>query len=137
MTPAAVEGSHGSGETSDDCFKASVMFLVSNFECHLLFLIVFFFSPVSLYSAASFFFILGLEKGAKVLVGDFFLCGSGSAAILVSRILLVELSIEWIEVLTDIVGTKEREREIVIGLGRVGWTLTPAGISITWNFLFL
>ena len=33
-------------------------------------------------------------------------------------------------------GTGERERRIVAGLVRVGWTLAPARISTAWNFLF-
>ena len=138
ITPAsAVEGSPGSSETSDGCLIASVIFLVSFFACDLLFLNGDFFSLASLYTAVSFFFVLGFEKGANALVKDFVVCGSGLAAFLVSRVLLVEVSIEWIEVHTDVVGTEERGREIVVGLGRRGWALTPAGISITWNLLFV
>ena len=136
ITPAsAVEGSPGSSETSDGCLIASVVFLVSFFACDLLFLNGDFFSLVSLYTAVSFFFVLGFEKGANVLVKDFVVCGL--AAFLVSRVLLVEVSIEWIEVHTDVVGTEERGRDIVVGLGREGWALTLAGISITWNLLFV
>ena len=134
--PAVVEGSRGSGETPDGGLITSVMFVVSFFVCHLLFLIGLFFSPVSLCTAVSFIFVLGFEKGATVLVRDF-VCGSGLAAFLVSNVLIVEVSIEWIEVDTDVVRTGERERGIVVGLGRVGWTLTPARIFITWNFLFV
>ena len=137
ILPAVVEDSRGSGETPGGCLKSSVIFLVSFFACDLLFLNEDFFSLVSLYTAISFFFALGFEKGANPLVGDFFVCGSGLAVFLISRVLLVEVSIKWIEVHTDVVVTEEREREIAVGLGREGWALTPAGISITWNFLFL
>ena len=85
------------------------MYLVSFFGCPLLSLIGLFSSPVSLCTAVSFIFVLGFEKGATDLVGDFFVCGSGLAAFLVSSVPLVEVSIEWIEVDTDVVRTGERE----------------------------